>query len=155
MTAREAIDVIKSECYVLNLLNFDRSTMVNTALDMAVKALSEEPFADAISRKEVIEAIEFYDKDRYIECSNDMIEYIKKMPSVTPCETVTEFADRCRECGSEEVLDKIRAEIEHHRCKTQLIDPYDLVGDCLDIIDSTRQKVSDKKMKECTNAEQR
>lgn len=26
-------------------------------------------------------------------------------------ETVTEFADRCRECGREKVLDKIRAEI--------------------------------------------
>jgi len=33
------------------------------------------------------------------------------------------------------VLDKIRAEIEEHRRKTQGIDPYDLVGDCLDIID--------------------
>lgn len=30
----------------------------------------------------------------------------------TPHETVTEFADRCRECGREKVLDKIRAEIE-------------------------------------------
>ena len=29
-----------------------------------------------------------------------------------PHETVTEFADRCRECGREKVLDKIRAEIE-------------------------------------------
>ena len=29
-----------------------------------------------------------------------------------PRETVTEFADRCRECGREKVLDKIRAEIE-------------------------------------------
>lgn len=29
-----------------------------------------------------------------------------------PYETVTEFADRCRECGREKVLDKIRAEIE-------------------------------------------
>jgi len=29
-----------------------------------------------------------------------------------PYETVTEFADRCRECGREKVLDKIRAEID-------------------------------------------
>lgn len=34
-----------------------------------------------------------------------------------------------------DALDKIRAEIEQHRRKTQGIDPYDLVGDCLDIID--------------------
>ena len=40
----------------------------------------------------------------------------------------------------EDVLDKIRTEIEHHRRKTQSIDPYDLVGDCLDIIDKYREK---------------
>ncbi len=40
-----------------------------------------------------------------------------------------------------DVLDQIRAEIELHRGKTQGIDPNDLVGDCLDIIDSIRQKV--------------
>ena len=34
-----------------------------------------------------------------------------------------------------DVLDKIREEIELHRRKTESIDPYDLVGDCLDIID--------------------
>ena len=34
-----------------------------------------------------------------------------------------------------EVLDKIRAEIEEHRNKTEHMDKYDLVGDCLDIID--------------------
>lgn len=34
-----------------------------------------------------------------------------------------------------EVVDKIRAEMELHRRKTESIDPYDLVGDCLDIID--------------------
>ena len=40
---------------------------------------------DCISRKEVIETIEWYDKNvYYIECLNDIIEYIKKMPSVTP-----------------------------------------------------------------------
>lgn len=39
MTNKDAIDIIKSECYVFNPLNFDRSTMVNTALDMATEAL--------------------------------------------------------------------------------------------------------------------
>ena len=33
------------------------------------------------------------------------------------------------------ILDKIRTEMELHRRKTASIDPYDLVGDCLDIID--------------------
>lgn len=48
MTKKNAIDIIKSECYVFNPLNFDRSTMVNTALDMAVKALEQEPVLDKL-----------------------------------------------------------------------------------------------------------
>ena len=42
MTKEEAREIIKSECYVFTPLNFDRSTMVNTALDMAIKALEQE-----------------------------------------------------------------------------------------------------------------
>ena len=38
MTKKEAIEIIKSECYIFNPLNFDRSTMVNTAL----KALEKQ-----------------------------------------------------------------------------------------------------------------
>ena len=41
MTAEQAIEVIKSNCYVLNLLNLDRTTLINTALDMAVEALEK------------------------------------------------------------------------------------------------------------------
>lgn len=41
MTASEAIKVIKSECYVFNPLNFDRTRFVNTALDKAVEALEQ------------------------------------------------------------------------------------------------------------------
>ena len=42
MTKKEAIEIIKSECYIFNPLNFDSSTMVNTALDMAIKALEKQ-----------------------------------------------------------------------------------------------------------------
>lgn len=41
MTAEQAIEVIKSNCYVLNLLNLDRTTLINTSLDMAVEALEK------------------------------------------------------------------------------------------------------------------
>ena len=55
MTREEAISVIKSECYVFNPLDLDRSTMINTSLDMAIKALDQEPIigklrADIISK---------------------------------------------------------------------------------------------------------
>ena len=42
MTREEAIGVIKSECYVFNPLDFDRSTKINTALDMAIEALEKQ-----------------------------------------------------------------------------------------------------------------
>ena len=42
MTREEAIGIIKSECYIFDPLNLDRSTMVNTALDMAIIALEKE-----------------------------------------------------------------------------------------------------------------
>lgn len=41
MTASEAIKIIKSECYVFNPLNFDRTQLINTALDKAVEALEQ------------------------------------------------------------------------------------------------------------------
>lgn len=42
MTNEEAIKIIKSECYTANLLNLDRTRMVNTALDLAIKALEQQ-----------------------------------------------------------------------------------------------------------------
>lgn len=42
MTREEARAIIKSECYIFDPLNLDRSTMVNTALDMAIIALEQE-----------------------------------------------------------------------------------------------------------------
>ena len=48
MTREEAISVIKSECYIFNPLNLDMSTRINTALDMAIKALDQESMLDKI-----------------------------------------------------------------------------------------------------------
>lgn len=42
MTNEEAIKTIEYNCYVLNPLDFDRTTMINTALDMARDALSKQ-----------------------------------------------------------------------------------------------------------------
>ena len=53
MTREEAISVIKSECYVFNPLDLDESTRINTALDMAIKALDQESIFDNI-RADVI-----------------------------------------------------------------------------------------------------
>ena len=39
MTDEKAIEVIKKNCYVSNLLDLDETVMINTALDRAVDAL--------------------------------------------------------------------------------------------------------------------
>ena len=39
MTRQEALNVLKSECYVFNPLNFDRTTLINMALDTAIEAV--------------------------------------------------------------------------------------------------------------------
>ena len=38
MTIAEAKKIIKSECYIADLLNLDRTQMVNTALDTVIEA---------------------------------------------------------------------------------------------------------------------
>ena len=60
-------------------------------------------------------------------CGADII--VSAIKNGIPHETVTEFADRCRECGREKVLDKIRAEIEEYSLLTRervigIIDKY-------------------------------
>ena len=55
-------------------------------------------------------------------CGGDIL--VKAIKNGIPHETVTEFADRCRECGREKVLDKIRAEIMQLDYDTDYVD-YD------------------------------
>lgn len=57
----------------------------------------------------------------------------KELKKAKLYETVTEFADRCRECGREKVLDKIRAEIkqEYNRLSATRADETLEVGECL------------------------
>lgn len=67
-----------------------------------------------------------------------------------PQETVTEFADRCRECGREKVLDKIRAEIEKPLHDERCFDTADAKAQyialnwCVEIIDKYRAERNDK-----------
>jgi hypothetical protein len=98
MTREEAIEVIKSECYVFNPLNFDSSTRINTALDVAVKALEQEPCEDAVSRQAVLKKFE----NRFIELQkahqkekqlgvNWCINTLNDMPPVTPTWWIAPF----------------------------------------------------------------
>lgn len=70
MTREEAISIIKSECYVFNPLDFDRSTKINTALDMAIKALEQESIIDKL-RDEIM------DTGAYEQEVNGNTEFLK------------------------------------------------------------------------------
>ena len=68
-------------------------TKQSEAVSLAIKALEQEPCEDAISRHEVLDLLE--------DTNNGwIINEVLQLPSVNPQETVTEFADRCRECGA-------------------------------------------------------
>lgn len=50
MTNAKAMEVLKSECYVLPFLDGDRATLINTALDVAIEALKDKwiPVSDRV-----------------------------------------------------------------------------------------------------------
>ena len=70
MTNKEATNVIKSECYIFNPLDFDKSTKVNTALDMAIQALEQEFIIDKV-RDEIM------DTGAYEQEVNGNTEFLK------------------------------------------------------------------------------
>lgn len=84
-------------------------------------------------------------------CGADI--FVKAIKNGIPHETVTEFADRCRECGREKVLDKIRAEIETlidwHDCPIEYDNGNDAwycegCNQAIKIIDKYRAESEDK-----------
>ena len=70
MTNKEAKEIIKSECYVFNPLNFDRTTKINTALDMAIKALEMQKKLAEFSGMDICNWVEDYDYEE-----NNISEY--------------------------------------------------------------------------------
>jgi len=96
-------------------------------LEAISKLLEQEPSEDTVSRSDVMALIERTNL-KYIssftrgisqKAFEDLLYGTLSLPSVIPKGvTVTDFADKCRECGREKVLDKIRAEIEAKCCIT-------------------------------------
>lgn len=88
MTNEEAKDYIREWC------PYDRQEEI-------IKALEQKPCEDAISRQAVIDSIHancVYENE-YNLTAKHIEDAVKQLPPVNPQETVTEFADRCRECG--------------------------------------------------------
>ena len=63
MTNEKAIEIIKSECYVANLLNLDRTSMINSALDIAIKTLEQTrwiPVSERLPEENIHVLCQFY-----------------------------------------------------------------------------------------------
>lgn len=61
MTNDKAMEVLKSECYVLPFLDGDRAALINTALDVAIEALKAQKVGQWITLKDeygdIVEAV--------------------------------------------------------------------------------------------------
>lgn len=147
MKREEAIKMLRGmKAENLNLANLYTKDRYN-ALDMAIKALEQEPCEDAISRKDVIKAVDLhtFDTDIGLCLDNDISCIVENLPPVTPKGvTVTEFADRCRECGREKVLDKIKVEVERERMIYLEMNDIDWLNGCdyvLSVIDKHKKEM--------------
>ena len=128
MTNKQAVGVIKFEIACVNRQDTPQCTRdckkcdlclptedVLQAYEMAIKALSQEPCrvknelnvelnelkpcTDAVSRDAILEGLKGCICEEWIKTL--FATMVKQLPSVTQkSETVTEFADRCRECGA-------------------------------------------------------
>jgi hypothetical protein len=116
MTIDEAKKIIKSECYIADLLNLDRTQMVNTALDLAIKALEQQPSDDCISRQAVLDIINFEDKWLYDAKSHNadtkiafsgLESRVKALPSVTPTSDAEDKYDIGYNCGYADAMSDI------------------------------------------------
>ena len=144
MTREEALNILHNPS-VYHPMYLD-------ALNMAIKALEQEPCTDAISRAEVLS----HAKTEWGNGHEQPFDYvevdvIKQLPPVTPQYTDTEiqkmqdleFAEiqKAYEIGKEEgseVLDKIRAEMEQIKEAEYQIygkGSWRFVDKCLEIID--------------------
>lgn len=122
MTREEVIKILKQrECCRECVANCTCNEC-DKAFEMAIEALKQEPCEDTISRKAVLETIDDCNSDglKGIFCSygdgERFKEYIKELPSVIPKGvTVTDFADKCRECGKMRIT-----------CKTVTLTPFEI-----------------------------
>lgn len=118
-------------------LNYEQGNIgeQKEALDLAIKALEQQPSEDAISRAEALKAIEEEKQDwgnTGVEAIDGCLEAVGNLPSVVPKGvTITDFADKCRECGRIKPCDDCvsREDVIILIDEATEIHPYKVIGD--------------------------
>lgn len=105
MTREEAIKTLKENYCTMcayGSQNMDSCDIRNCDNKDAIKALEQEPCEDCIDRQRAIRLVKAA-CNPYGKPTKEIIKILKQIPPATHTqkfETVTEFADRCRECGA-------------------------------------------------------
>ncbi len=116
------------------------------ALDMAIKALEQEPCEDAISRQAVLEQTYNWSKDEFLRVTNPF-DYLRKrindLPSVNPQKPKTghwvyddEYSDwidvtyKCSCCGREIIMpyaerNNLYSNYPYCHCGLKMVDPQE------------------------------
>lgn len=106
MTREEAIKIFQDKIKTME----DGAICCNYGIDkdaftLVIQLLKEESCEDAISRQAVLDGLANIAKatarsDAQKALMGRVMFFTKNLPPVNPQETVSEFADRCRECGA-------------------------------------------------------
>lgn len=97
MTQEKAIDLLDN---LIGMIEDSQGNDYDFALKKGIEALKQAPCEDCVSRQAVLDNAYAYGNGLEPEgyCVN--VEDIQALPPVTPKGvTVTDFADKCRECG--------------------------------------------------------
>ena len=94
----KAIDLLDN---LIGMIDDNQGNDYDFALKKGIEALKQAPCEDAVSRQAVLDILSHYAHN--FNADNE----IKALPPVTPKGvTVTDFADKCRECGKMAITGK-------------------------------------------------
>ena len=87
MTNKEAKEIIESECYVFNPLNLDRTTKINTALDVNSYIKLKKQFKEMILSYKVSGKFPhlYQEKPYLLNSNNNLVDINNLNPSSNNC----------------------------------------------------------------------
>lgn len=102
----EVIKIIKNECYIFDLLDFDRTKMINSALDKAIEALNRKSYKSEARRWKR----KYLDLKQQVKPKGKWVNNIHDIPICDQCGYMTpydraiddyEYGNYCPNCGAD------------------------------------------------------